>query len=66
MGQLFAVEVIYRGVFQKTLAKNITARHCFGRAQRRQTGHFLWPLWRMRPNEMAFQPRVSPSSPTTN
>ncbi len=24
MGQLFAVEVIYRGVFQKTLAKNIT------------------------------------------
>ena len=24
MGQLFAVEIIYRGVFQKTLAKNIT------------------------------------------
>ncbi len=24
MGQLFAIEVIYRGVFQKTLAKNIT------------------------------------------
>ena len=24
MGQLFAVELIYRGVFQKTLAKNIT------------------------------------------
>jgi pyruvate ferredoxin oxidoreductase delta subunit len=24
MGQLFAVEVVYRGVFQKTLAKNIT------------------------------------------
>ena len=24
MGQLLAVEVVYRGVFQKTLAKNIT------------------------------------------
>jgi pyruvate ferredoxin oxidoreductase delta subunit len=24
MGQLFAVEIVYRGVFQKTLAKNIT------------------------------------------
>jgi pyruvate ferredoxin oxidoreductase delta subunit len=24
MGQLFAVEIIYRGIFQKTLAKNIT------------------------------------------
>jgi pyruvate ferredoxin oxidoreductase delta subunit len=24
MGQLFAVEIIYRGVFQKTLAKNVT------------------------------------------
>ena len=24
MGQLFAIELIYRGVFQKTLAKNIT------------------------------------------
>jgi pyruvate ferredoxin oxidoreductase delta subunit len=24
MGQLFAIEIIYRGVFQKTLAKNIT------------------------------------------
>ena len=24
MGQLFAVEVVYRGIFQKTLAKNIT------------------------------------------
>jgi pyruvate ferredoxin oxidoreductase delta subunit len=24
MGQLFAIEVVYRGVFQKTLAKNIT------------------------------------------
>ena len=23
MGQLFAIEIIYRGVFQKTLAKNI-------------------------------------------
>ena len=25
MGRLFAIEIIYRGIFQKTLAKNITS-----------------------------------------
>jgi hypothetical protein len=30
MGRLFAVEVIYLGVLQKTLAKNITRRIVLG------------------------------------
>src|SRR5438876_5762006 len=36
MGRLFAVEIVYRGIFQKTLAKNISraivlAAHCEGK-----------------------------------
>ena len=46
MGQLFAVEIIYRGVFQKTLAKNITRGIVLAAHNEGKLGHFLWPLWR--------------------
>ena len=45
MGQLFAVEIIYRGVFQKTLAKNITRGIVLAAHNEGKTGYFLRPLF---------------------
>ena len=65
MGQLFAVEVIYRGVFQKTLAKNITRDIVLAAHNEGKLGISFGRYGDVL-NATVFQPRVSPSSPKTS
>jgi len=65
MGQLFAVEVIYRGVFQKTLAKNITRGIVLAAHNEGKLG-ISFAVMEILRNAMGFQRRVLPSSPTTS
>ena len=65
MGQLFAVEVIYRGVFQKTLAKNITRDIVLAAHNEGKLG-ISFGRYGDAPERNGIPPRASRSSPTTN
>jgi len=66
MGRLFAVEVVYRGIFQKTLAKNITRAISLAAHHEGKPG-ISFGRYGDSPSAMAFLPKPSPSwQPTTS